>query len=226
MEVWRKIATRYRNARAVWGYDLVNEPVEEDVGEDCLDWHGLAERTGRAVREIDPDRALIVEAPPWGGPASLATFRPIDVSNVVYSAHMYEPMAFTHQGVFDPKSPAQVYPGMINGKMWNRAALEETLRPVIEFQRRYNVHIYMGEFSAIRWAPGGSACRYLSDVIELFEKHGWDWSYHAFREWQGWSVEHGEDKADAKPQARPTERQRLLTGWFGRNQKPGGAARR
>jgi len=30
----------------------------------------------------------------------------------------------------------------------------------------------------------------LRDCIEVFEEYGWDWTYHAFREWQGWSVEH------------------------------------
>jgi hypothetical protein len=24
----------------------------------------------------------------------------------------------------------------------------------------------------------------------VFEEYKWDWTYHAFREWQGWSVEH------------------------------------
>ena len=100
------------------------------------------------------------------------------------------------------------------------AQLEAALQPVIDFQRAHNVHIYIGEFSAIRWAPGDSACRYLRDVIEIFEEHGWDWSYHAFREWNGWSVEHGPDRNDAHPTAQPTDRQLLLREWFGKNQKP------
>ena len=218
---WRGIAARYKNAKAVWGYDLANEPVEEDVAEDCLDWHDLAERAGQAIRQIDPQRAIICEAPPWGGPASLAEFTPIAVSNVVYSVHMYEPMAFTHQGVFNPNGPQQVYPGIINGKQWDAAALEAVFQPVIDFQRNFNVHIYIGEFSAIRWAPDHSACRYLADLIGIMEKHGWDWSYHAFREWSGWSVEHGEDRADTRPALQPTDRQQLLQSWFSHNQKPG-----
>ena len=69
-------------------------------------------------------------------------------------------------------------------------------------------------------APGDSACRYLRDVIEIFEQHGWDWSYHAFREWNGWSVEHGPDRNDTRPTPQPTDRQLLLREWFGKNQKP------
>jgi len=90
----------------------------------------------------------------------------------------------------------------------------------VEFQQRYGVHIYIGEFSAIRWAPEGSAYRYIKDLIEIFESHGWDWTYHAFREWSGWSVEHGEDRANTNPSPTPTEREKLLREWFSKNRKP------
>jgi endoglucanase len=220
IEVWRRIALRYKNAKAIWGYDLANEPVEEESDEACDDWQALAERTARAIRSIDPERALIVEPAPWGGPEGLDELVPIPVSNVVYSVHMYLPHAFTHQGVHRP-GPAYRYPGLIEGKLWDKAQLELALQPAIRFQQRYGVHLYIGEFSAIRWAPENSAARYLSDLIDIFEAHGWDWSYHAFREWSGWSVEHGADKQNLQPAASPTDRQQLLRGWFARNQKPG-----
>ncbi len=219
VEVWRRIASRYRGAKAIWGYDLANEPVEDDSADSCDDWQTLAERTARAVRAIDPERAIIIERSSWGGPDGLSDFVPIAVSNVVYSVHMYLPHAFTHQGVHQ-QGPSYSYPGVIEAKQWDKAALEQALQPVIAFQNRYNVHIYIGEFSAIRWAPDKSACRYLSDLINIFEAHGWDWSYHAFREWSGWSVEHGSDRQDTQPSTSPTDRQRLLCDWFGRNEKP------
>jgi len=218
VEVWRRIASRYLTAKAIWGYDLANEPVEDEASEDCDDWQTLAERTARAIRAIDPQRAIILEPAPWGGPDGLNELLPINVSNVVYSVHMYLPHAFTHQGVHKP-GPALAYPGMIEGKHWDKAQLEAALSPVIRFQERYRVHIYIGEFSAIRWAPGGSAARYLGDLIEIFEKHNWDWSYHAFREWSGWSVEHSSEREDANPTRSPGDRQRLLRDWFARNKK-------
>ncbi len=219
VSVWTKIAARYRGSKAIWGYDLANEPVEDDVEDGCDDWQALAERAARAIRAVDPERALIVEPARWGSPEGLNELVPLPVSNVVYSVHMYIPHAFTHQGVFE-KGPPYRYPGEIQGKQWNKAELERALQPALDFQRRYNVHIYIGEFSAIRWAPDNSACRYLSDLIDIFEARGWDWSYHAFREWQGWSVEHGSDRADNSPAKEPTDRERLLRSWFGKNAKP------
>ena len=223
VRLWRAIATRFKSAPAIWGYDLANEPVEDDLAEDCEDWQGLAERAARAIREVDPERAIIMEPATWGSPTGFHDLVPLSVSNVVYSVHMYEPHAFTHQGVFRPSPPVS-YPGEIQGVRWDKARLERVLQPVIDFQKRYHVHIYAGEFSAIRWAPGDSARRYLSDVIDIFEANGWDWTYHAFREWNGWSVEHGPDRDEARPAATPTDRQQLLTGWFARNHKPAEAA--
>ncbi len=84
----------------------------------------------------------------------------------------------------------------------------------------YNVHIYIGEFSAIRWAPDNSAYRYLKDVIDIFEAHDWDWSYHAFREWDGWSVEHGSERGERQRSPVPNDREKLLRSWYQQNQKP------
>ncbi len=58
------------------------------------------------------------------------------------------------------------------------------------------------------------------DVIDIFEENGWDWTYHAFREWSGWSVEYGNDPKDTQPAAAPTGRQQLLRKWFAKNRKP------
>jgi len=224
--VWERIARRYRNSKAIWGYDLANEPIEREAAEDRMDWEELATNAAKAIRAIDPDRAIILE--PAGGfsPSGLLRFKPIDVPNVVYSVHMYQPSAFTHQGTLEQRAKQPwvkkyVYPGEVEGKLWDKAALEAALKPAIDFQKRYGKHIFIGEFSAVRWAPDNSAYRYLQDLIEIFEEHEWDWTYFIFRTgWNGMSVEHGPDKEDRKPAAQPTDRQKLLCEWFAKNRKP------
>ena len=220
VEIWEHIARRYKGVKCVWGYDLLNEPLENSVAEGMADWQDLAERAARAIRKIDATRAIIIEPAPWGGPEALEQLQPIDVPNVVYSVHMYRPHPFTHQGVHNRADKPLRYPGVIGGRTWDKAALAAALKPVIDFQEAHGVHIFLGEFSAIRWAPDGSAHRYIRDCIELFEKHRWDWTYHAFREWSGWSVEHTADRADERPAKQPTARQKLLLEWFARNRKP------
>src|SRR5690606_37499685 len=97
--------------------------------------------------------------------------------------HFYMPWSYTAQGVNGMPTGLQ-YPGVIKGKSWNKTQIRESLRQVIEFQHDYNVQIYVGEAGVVRWAPG--AAQWLNDVISVFEENGWDWTYHAFREWHGW----------------------------------------
>ncbi len=223
VKTWEKIARRFKDNPAVWAYDLVNEPVcarPASPGMDSLATQVLA---ARAVRAIDAKTTIVIEAEDWASPAAFAWLTPVDVPNVVYQVHMYVPHTYTHQGVVSGYPAAPVaYPGKIGGQEYDKEALRKILAPVREFQRAYNVHIYVGEFSAVRWAPG--AARYLSDCISLFEEYGWDWSYHAYREWPGWSVEHENlpmDRQVHKPAAADTDRKKVLLEWFAKNRKPG-----
>jgi hypothetical protein len=220
--VWERIARRYQGNPAIWGYDLVNEPVQAEVPvPGVADWLGAQVRAAKAIRAIDATTPIIIEACQWDSADGFRELDPVDVPNVIYQVHMYHPGTFTHQGVFAPAPEGGIaYPGVIDGKAYDKEALRRHLQPVRDFQLAYNVHIYVGEFSAIRWAPGDSACRYLRDCIDLFEEYGWDWSYHAYREWDGWSVEHGSDPENHQPTAEPTDRKQLLLGWFARNERP------
>jgi len=220
VELWEKMARRYKGNPAVWGYDLVNEPVQNVPSPPGVaDYLGTQVRAAKAIRAIDPDTPIFIEASEWDSAQGYRELEPVDIPNVIYQVHMYVPGEFTHQGVFSQVTGIR-YPGEIGGVKWDKEQLRKVLAPVREFQLAYNVHIYCGEFSAIRWAPGDSAYQYLRDCIELFEEYGWDWSYHAFREWDGWSVEHGSNPDDHQPAAEPTDRKRLLLDWFARNQKP------
>ncbi|MFO7975939.1 MAG: cellulase family glycosylhydrolase [Candidatus Hydrogenedentota bacterium] len=193
--------------------------VENAIPEGMPTWREIATRVTNAIREIDPGKPVLFEPGPWGSPTGFDRLVPLKVDRVIYGFHMYMPHAFTHQGV--RQTPVGIrYPGKIGGEFWDKERLREAMLPAIDFQRTFNVHIHVGEFSAIRWAPDNSAYRYLRDVIELFEEYGWDWTYHAFREWDGWSVEHGPDPENHKPSETPTQRQKLLLDWFAKNEKP------
>ena len=220
VSLWEQMARRYLGHPAIWGYDLINEPVQNRPSpEGVANWLDTQVRAARAIREIDSSRPIFIAPAKWGSADGFRDLDPVDIPNVIYQTHMYFPHAFTHQGVGN-KTTGLAFPGRINGQWVDKAALREHLKPVREFQLAYNVHIYAGEFSAIRWAPGDSAYQYLKAVIELFEEYGWDWSYHAYREWDGWSVEHGPDPNDHSPTTEPTDRKKLLLEWFGKNVKP------
>ena len=220
VKTWEKIARRLKDSPALWAYDLVNEPVCKKPTALEMDSLATQVRAARAIRAIDAKTAIVIESENWDSPDAFAWLTPVNVPNVIYQVHMYVPHEYTHQGVHSP-APLITYPGKIGAKAYDKEALRQILAPVREFQQAYNVHIYAGEFSAIRWAPG--AARYLADCIDLFEEYGWDWSYHAYREWPGWSVEHENLPASPdihKPAATDTDRKQVLLNWFIKNQKP------
>lgn len=212
--VWKTIAGRFKGHPAVRGYDLINEPNQTIPAP--YDYREIQKAAAEAVREIDPDTPIIIESNESDRPSSFAYLSPLAMDNVVYQVHMYMPMAFTHQGVAT-EQPRVKYPGVIEGVRWDKEKIRETLRPVREFQLRHNAKIYAGEFSAVAWAPGAE--QYLRDCIEIFEEYGWDWSYHAFREWNGWSLEHeGKSRETLRPSA-DNLRKRVVLEAFGKNGK-------
>jgi len=221
IDTWEMLAKRYKGREIIYAYDLINEPVDVRVHpEGLLGWRELATKTAKLIRKIDPGKPIVFEPGPWGSCAGFDEMIPLDLDRVIYSFHMYQPHTFTHQFKKTKEFPKGIeYPGVIRGVKWDKERLWSAMQPAIDFQKEFNVQIYVGEFSAIRWAPNGSAYRYNRDLIELFEAAGWDWAYHAYREWQGWSVEHGTDKSDSSPAKTPTQRKKLLLKYFAKNQR-------
>lgn len=92
-----------------------------------------------------------------------------------------------------------------------------------EFERRYGARIFVGEFSAVAYAKGCD--KWIADVGAMLNEYGWDWCYHAFREWPGWSVEHvvteGDSAATAKfaPSPDNYRRRALLSALRGRRRR-------
>ncbi|MDD5570552.1 MAG: cellulase family glycosylhydrolase [Bacteroidales bacterium] len=218
VDTWKIIATKYKNANTVWAYDLANEPdnnkITWPIGSDVLFWNELADTIAKAIRSIDADKPVIVESY-WAMPENFNNLVPIDFSipNIIYSPHFYEPHLFTHQTLYGNITHYS-YPGVIGGKYYDKDTLKKLLQPVKNFQDKYRVPIYVGEFSAIRWAPNNSAYNYIRDCIEIFEEYNWDWSYHAFREYQGWDVEYTTDSSNINKSPVQTDRELLLRLYF------------
>ncbi|MBR0057344.1 MAG: cellulase family glycosylhydrolase [Kiritimatiellae bacterium] len=188
VEKWAQIAARFAPIAqtmgpVIYGYDLCNEPVQYAEALPECDWWSLQRRAAEAIREIDPETPIIVESNNWDVPQTWGVMSPLALTNVIYQVHVYNPYHYTHQGVHRPVDAPVAYPGPGMDKDYIR----RILAPVRAFEKRHGAKIYVGEFSAIAWAPGAE--NYLRDCIDLFEEYGWDWTYHAFRESRVWYVE-------------------------------------
>lgn len=205
VDIWGRVAARFKGNSVVAAYDLLNEPVTPNhrqkpsplgdalksagryaavQGDSGDPWRRLAVKMVQAIRAEDPNSVIIFQPSPWALPKGFRQLTPLPFSRVVYSFHFYEPHALTHQGLYEHRAVLD-YPN----EQTSRSSLSSSMEPVHAFSRKYEVPIFVGEFSMVRWAPGNSAVRYLQDAIELFEAAGWNWAYHSFREYEGWDAE-------------------------------------
>lgn len=188
---WRQLAEHYANrGDIIYGYDLLNEPnPERQVPGTPSDWNLLAKRITEAIREVDSEHTIIIESINYASPAAFIELKPTGDPNTIYSVHFYKPDPFTQQG--SRGRPIGVsYPGTIDGKYWDKNRLAAELSYVLDFQRRYQVPILVGEFGTTALVSSESRREYLRDVIDMFEEYGFDWSYFAFRFWGISSLEH------------------------------------
>lgn len=226
--LWEYIAKNFGTHPWLLGYDLLNEPNSKD---EVDYWHStMVPQLIKRVRAIDRNTYLIIETAPWSLPdqAFPPSLTPVKDPKAIYSFHFYYPHSYTHQGLYTYKGAefeGKPYPGMLRlfesstPTSWDKAALEATMKNAISFQKKYGVKIFVGEFSVIRWAPG--AARWLSDVIDIFEKHHFSWTYHCYGTWNGWNPTF---PADAPQSALTdggveTDRMKLLIKAWAKNKK-------
>jgi hypothetical protein len=201
---WQIVAKKYLSNLTVAGYDLINEPISPDPG-GVAAWTTLASQWITDIRSIDPDHVIIFEPTPGGVPDAFTGLKPLPFGNIVYSTHMYEPYQFTHQGLLFSTSMSYPTTNSTIGAV-DKATVSSALQPIRDFVTAYGLPVYVGEFSAVRWAPSDSSNAYVADLISLFEAEGYSWTYHAWRNYQGWDAElleswfYSMPSVDAKPQ--------------------------
>jgi len=211
VEFWEEVARRYKGNPNIFGYNLMNEPVSRDIEPGGPTLNEQYFRLIKTIRAIDPETPIILDSDSAGVIGQLEFMEVFPFKNVIYSPHFYLPFELTHQ-LNQNQSEYLPYPNEARG--WNKEFLREQMEVARQFQLKTGARIYIGEFSCIRWAPGSE--QFIADCIDLFEEYGWDWSFHAFREWQGWSVEH--EGKPAQPQnVEMTPRKKVLLKGFERN---------
>ena len=216
IEIWKETAKRFKGNKQIYAYDLCNEPIQHGKAKHSF-WD-LQYDAAKAIRTIDPEVPIMVESNHMANPIFFE-MQPMPLKNIIYSIHMYAPGDYTHQGVNDTSYTKQFYAKKYDYRNagWDRARLAKAMEAVRKFQSKYGAKIQVGEFSVAIWAPGGAA--YLNDLVSIFEEYKWDWTYHAFREWDGWSLEH-EGRPDAMWKAKqPTDRLKVMLKYWEKNKQ-------
>ena len=116
VNIWRKIAARYRNEPTVIGYDLLNEPIAHYFDTATLNpkLEPLYRKIVAGIREVDRNHLIFLGGAQWNN--NFKVFGPPFDDKLVYTFHKY----------------------------WmdvNQGAIQEYL----DFRDKHNVPVWMGE---------------------------------------------------------------------------------
>jgi hypothetical protein len=70
----------------------------------------------------------------------------------------------------------------IKARAVDKAALMTMLSPAVQFRKKYNVPIWVGEFGCPRDVPAGLQHAWVSGCISAFEECGFNWTYWNYKE--------------------------------------------
>ncbi|MEE4216231.1 MAG: glycoside hydrolase family 5 protein [Xanthomonadales bacterium] len=201
IDLWRSLSEAlngYPTATVV--YELMNEPVADDPE----DWNRLVAKAFAAIRELEPERTVVIGSNRWQGAETFDELVVPDDRRIILSYHFYEPFIFTHYKTswnFMKDYDGKVrYPGMslseeqfqalpdnlkqelerFAGKSFNKQALLELMEKPLRRAKELGLPLYCGEYGVFNAAPLEDELRWYRDVLEIFEENGVshaNWNY-------------------------------------------------
>lgn len=201
-ECWRQISSELHIYSNDWvAYELMNEPVADNPE----DWNRLVQRCIEVIRELEPERTLVVGSNLWQSYKTVKDLRlPENDKNLIVSFHYYHPFLFTHhlaswtaEGEY---TGAVHYPGNVvlpedldslpaeiadkfeswTHEVYNKKVFAEHFEEVLQFARPRGLKVYCGEYGCINTAPVPDRIRWWHDINEVFTSKGiaravWDY---------------------------------------------------
>jgi endoglucanase len=203
LEVWRQLSDRL-NARPndQVAYELMNEAVADDPE----DWNQLLARAVEVVRELEPERTIVIGSNRWQQVETFDQLRiPEGDPNILLSFHLYTPMALTHYGaswtkVGEYEGPVR-YPGEVvaeadlaglpdelvgavrdnRGLYFDRTVLEELVVKPLALARKAKLPLYCGEWGALPSVPRADRLRWYRDFRSVLEQNGIGWAHWDYK---------------------------------------------
>lgn len=172
VRLWRFLASHYKDASNVAGYDIMNEPVIDIHKESEL--KALYDRVTAEIRDEDKRHIIFLEGNVFSQRLDFIG-KPAD-KNTAFSVHAYPITDY----VFNIEKDL-VYPGKVHGMPWSKKALELMALPYRMLADKVNVPVYVGEFG-INWRGGYyGELKWVDDIIDMFESYGMSWTYWTYK---------------------------------------------
>lgn len=156
-------------SKNIIAYDLLNEPA----GPPVQVWT-IQEDVGKAIRKKGINTPVVISTP-HGNPT--LKIRPSALKNVWYTAHLYP--GSTYQ-------KPETNPSILTDAYFNKY-----MKNLNDFKKANpTTRILIGETGCLRWAgQGKNQVNWLRAYIRYLEARNYDWCFHAWREYHGWSIE-------------------------------------
>jgi hypothetical protein len=177
---WMTVAQRLKTNHYVLGYEPWNEPTP--TRSDLPALRQIFQELVEDIRSVDTNHAICIPAWNWSNLDGLNDEIVLkDVSNIFYTFHFYDPMALTHL-----QEKGVTYPGPI--RFWNGKSLQadqnwiaSKFKLATAFRAKNHVPVLLGEFGCMGSAAGGSALKFVHDVIITAETDKIPWCYWTYK---------------------------------------------
>lgn len=193
VDLWVEITKRYAKYSDFVSFELLNEITKKETADI---WNCIADRTIKAIRELNKDVKIIIGGYYNSSIEGLTALKKPADSNIVFTFHCYSPMIFTHQAAcWVPQMPSDFrlsYPGTVSdygrisheifgwdydrefdydGDIMDSSFFDRLFRQATAVSEKYDVPLYCGEYGVIDVADVEGTLRWFADIHAAFEKH-------------------------------------------------------
>ena len=198
--LWEFIVERFKDEEALFGYDVLNEPVVDNV----VLLKDFYKKLIKRIKAIDKKHTIILEGNLWA--QKIDFLRDLVEENIMVSIHTYQPLSFTFNFI-----PGLRYPGKIDGVFWDKDRLYKYLEPYYRFSQENKVEILVGEFG-LNWRDSfyGEAL-YLTQILEIFEEFNFSYTYWTYKAIKGYTFPDG--IYQYLPNSKYVKREGPVQGW-------------
>jgi aryl-phospho-beta-D-glucosidase BglC (GH1 family) len=190
-KIWACLSERYSDHDHIY-YEVLNEPVSPSAEI----WNEIKDKLCKNIRRYASKVPIIVGSNLWNSPSTYSQMTPVDLDNMVYCFHFYEPLLFTHQFAPWIREPEirekREYPadfgegfvrkyGRASSGIWNRDRFVEEIAPVKKFGDKYGAPVICNEFGVYASVPMQFQLRWLEDLLSVCKEMDIGFSYWNYK---------------------------------------------
>ena len=200
INLWYQLSEALKDYSNDWvAYEFMNEPVADEHEQ----WTQLVAKVHKALREIEPQRTLVIGSNLWQGYETMKYLRvPEGDKNIILSFHYYNPMLLTHYGAW--WTPIGQYKGKVNypgvlvsqedyeaqtpevkallqkdgylTQVWDINKIREDFKDAIAVAKKYDLQLFCGEWGVYEPVDRELAYRWTRDMLTVFDEFNIAWT--------------------------------------------------